>query len=181
MSNPVIIAIDPGSEYSALLLWDGVNVVEKHLLLNEEIGKIVYTLSLQASEDLIRPYQLVIEQVKLYQTADKNIHDTILWSGRFIESWYRGGASTEPELVARATVKSGLVQSASAKDTQITSYLKDRFGSSTSQKNPHPIIGGLSVKLENGKTKNDLWQALALAVYYWDTYLQERKASGACA
>ncbi|UBF29937.1 hypothetical protein K9N68_37640 (plasmid) [Kovacikia minuta CCNUW1] len=166
--KPVVLAIDPGSTHSALIEWDGERVRSKTLEANQNICNFLHSFNSRLSHhSSTSQHHLVIEQVKLYQTADSNVHDTILWTGRFIESWYRGGNSFNPVLIPRATIKAGLVHSAQATDAQINAYLKDRFGCSTSRKDPHPITGGLSVTID-GKSKSDLWQALALAVYYFD-------------
>lgn len=155
-----ILAIDPGSTQSAYLVWNGKKVEDAGKILNTELRDYLIRA---AYKDL---HHLVIEKVTIYQRADNNIHDTILWTGRFIEAW-----TVDYSLVTRSDVKSHLCPGLKgANDSTVIAALKDRFGRPSTKKNGPNLV--------YDKLKADEWQAFALAVTWWDLNMgQQSKAS----
>lgn len=160
-----VFAIDPGTKYSGYVIWDGQIIEGKGKVENEILLQVIELHNFHS-------YELVIEQVKLYRPADQNLHDTILWYGRFTQQW-KHFQNDKISFVARSTVKAALTGSAKASDSAVSAYLKDRFGKPGTKKEPNPITYGMSA---------DIWQAFALAVYWVDLHgvsneLQQAKAS----
>lgn len=160
----MILAIDPGSTESGIVfIGDDYKPIFFDILPNE---KIVPTMELEIKEPRMR---VVIEMIGHYGTgmpAGKDVFDTCIWIGRFIESFARMGQIVHT--LPRGTVKLNLCNSAKAKDQNVIQALVDRFDR------------------EHGKygkgTKNDpgffygfrdhIWQAYALGITFLD--LKER-------
>lgn len=138
-----ILAIDPGPEYSAFIVWDGKEISVKSIEENNS--------ALVALKDYYLPNaQCVIEMVASYgMSVGKEVFETCVWIGRFMQAW--GGGVT---LLYRRDVKMHLCHSMKAKDSNIRQALIDRFGPPGTKKAP-----GLTYGL-----KADMWQAFALAV-----------------
>jgi len=107
----------------------------------------------------------VIEMIGHYGTgmpAGKDVFDTCVWIGRFIEQFVAD--SEVVETLPRATVKMHLCNSPRAKDSNVTQALVDRFAS---QQPNH----GKGTKKEPGwfyGFSADMWAAYALGVTYID-------------
>ena len=152
-----IVAIDPGSTQSALVMWDGKDILARYIRENRDIE---YLCAHQMH------CQLVIEQVECYgMPVGVSIFETVYWTGRFCCAF---DTANSPKLIAqrmpRKDVKMHLCNSMRAKDSNITQALVDRFtpleknkGKGT-KKNPGFFYG----------FKEDIWQAMALAVTYLD-------------
>ncbi len=172
MNKIPLLAIDPGPTYSALVGWDGERVLFKEKLPSDQVNWKVSQLCMVEKHG----YQaLLIEQVKLYQAADQNLHDTILWCGRFVEWWSKMTSDQVPcHLIPRVRIKAHITGVPSCKDGTVIAALKDRFGHPSRKiKLPEGDNGGILY----GVTK-DCWQALALAVYgvdKWDELEKERE------
>jgi len=154
----VIVAIDPGTTQSAIVVWDGSNILYKNILDNE---KVLSTISFASSLG-VEPDILVVEMIASYGMAvGAEVFNTCVWIGRFIQQW-RVATFKEYRLVYRQEVKKHICSNTSAKDSNIRQALIDRFGSpgSKKDKNINPITYGLS---------KDLWAAFAVAVFYYDT------------
>lgn len=144
-----ILAIDPGSEYSAIVVWNGKEI--KYSAIHENTYFLNNLHSIEA--DI-----LVIEKIECYgMPVGKEVFETVFWCGRFCERW----GKTFYQL-PRREVKLYLCNSPRAKDSNIRQVLIDRFGSPGTKKNPGITYG----------LKKDLWQAFALAVTFWDLKLK---------
>jgi hypothetical protein len=153
----IILAIDPGPEQSAVVLYDPVKrVVMSHGKHgNYEIRDDLWMYSNWYSD-------LVIEMVASYgKPVGAETFETCVWIGRFIE------ASPDPDSVIRIErkdVKMHLCQAtAKVTDAVIRQRLIDLFGPGKDKAIgkkacPGPLYG----------IKADCWQALALAVTYAD-------------
>ena len=142
-----ILAIDPGSTESAYVLWDGVTVLEKGFLPNQELA------CLMGDNQAFVGAQLCIEMISHYGSgmpAGKSVFDTCIWIGRFTECWN----GPDPELILRPTIKTHLCGSARAKDQNVRQALIDRFGAPGVKARPGVLYGVTS----------HCWAALALAV-----------------
>ncbi|MHC4644193.1 MAG: hypothetical protein ACYTBJ_01730 [Planctomycetota bacterium] len=143
----MIIAIDPGSEKSAWLIYRS-----PHIKSGVEPGGIVPNEDLLT---LLRSWQpscqLAIESVSCYgKPVGESVFSTCMWIGRFVEAW--GGSFT---LIPRQVVKKYICPGVrNAGDKQIRTALISRLGSPGTKKKPGPTYG----------VKSHLWAALAVAV-----------------
>lgn len=153
-----VLAIDPGSEQSAWVLWDGERVKghgqqDNHALLMDLMcGKFV------------APY-VVFEEIASYgMPVGREVFETVYWTGRMVQAVLDTPNSTLPERMLRRAVKLHLCQSARAKDSNVRQALLDRFGGDKAARGkkaaPGPLYG----------LKADEWQALALAVTWMDLH-----------
>ena len=78
MSSCTVLAIDPGTTTSAIVLWDGNQIIEADIARNEHILNTIR----------IGGYNtMVIEQIKCYgMVVGESILETVFWSGRFWEA-----------------------------------------------------------------------------------------------
>jgi hypothetical protein len=148
--RPDIIAIDPGNEESA---WCAV---EKERPLAS--GKVANSELLGLLHEWPASHLLAVEMIASYgMPVGREVFDTCLWIGRFIQVWNaRGGKYV---LVYRREVKIFHCNSARATDANIRASLIDRFGPGKgkaigTKKEPGPLYG----------MKGDTWSALAVAI-----------------
>ena len=128
---PRIVAVDPGSESSGVVLFDPVcsepvvyaaKVENDHLLAWLHAKAIPYDVA--GWHHLTGPHVLVVEMMRARGMPFSNDEmRTLVWLGRFIEAW-RG----EWAEVYRQDVKLHLCGSAKARDANIRAALIDRFG-----------------------------------------------------
>lgn len=154
-----IIAIDPGSEKSAFVIWDGSTIITAKIVPNEEMLTLLeWHSGWNMAKDKI--VCLVIEKVQCYgMPVGETIFDTVFWSGRFVQVW-----GEKWEAVPRGEVKLHICHNSRAKDSNIRCALIDRFGGSRDKAigkkaSPGPLYG----------IKSHLWAALALGLYWYDT------------
>ncbi len=155
----IILGLDPGTERSALVVYDR-SIVSVLTDTNEAIlGVTRETRNWPAYRGAI----LVIEQIEsMGMAVGKETFETVFWSGRFAEAWYPG----RHERITRRAVKQHLCNSMRATDANIRQALIDRFGPTTekaigSKKQPGPLY----------PIKSHLWAALAVAVTWYDLHV----------
>ena len=159
-----ILAIDPGSEKSAHVIWDGEKILRKGILNNESFLRYLRDRVLLLN--LLPVENLVIEQVRSYGMAvGATVFDTVHWSGRFHEAWY----PMPVILMPRMDVKMHLCHSARAKDSNVSRAIKDRYGEPGTVTDPNLVYGEEKGKKES-KIRKDMWQALALAITWFDLH-----------
>lgn len=143
-----VLAIDPGNVKSAFVVWDGKTILDKGILDNEEM------IEYAGAYD-----NLVVEMIASYGMAvGRTVFDTCVWIGRFIEAMSPSGKF---DLVYRKDAKMHLCHTMKAKDGNIRQALIDRFEPTLEpKKRPYGVLKGVSA---------DIWAALAVAVYYYDT------------
>lgn len=154
------IAIDPGNEESALVVWGGQRIDVMRYAPNEDILALLRTWRVGP-----RIVPLVIEQIASYGMAvGETTFETVFWSGRFAEAY----GMDHVHRMKRLEVKMHLCHDSRAKDQNIRQALIDRFGGKDKaigkKATPGPLYG----------VSGDLWAALAVAVTFWD---QRRLAS----
>lgn len=144
-----IIAIDPGCHESAWVGYDGGKIIE---FAKEPNSLVLKRLRLhQPNID-----HLACEMIASYgMPVGKEVFETCLWIGRFIEAWGRPYT-----LVYRKDVKMHLCGSTRAKDGNIRQALIDRFGAAGTKKAPGATYG----------ISKDVWAALAVAATFSDQY-----------
>lgn len=155
-----VLAIDPGYEQSAWVLFDGQNICEHAIEPNRDLlGRLV---TMPTGEI----HAVVFEMVESFGMAvGRETFETVFWTGRMFECarlacWSR-------ERMSRKAVKLHLCQSARAQDTNIRTALMDRFGGKAAaigtKKAPGPLYG----------IKSHEWSALAIAVTWCDQHASQ--------
>lgn len=158
-----VVAIDPGSKLSAWVTWDGRSVWTHGKEANEDVLTRIYQGHWLRHEDrdvYTHSVDYVFEQVASYGMAvGADVFETVFWTGRFyqqaIEMAPRGQLL---ERMPRRAVKLHLCGQSKAKDTNIRQALIDRFGGKGTKAAPGVFYG----------FKADEWQAMALAVTWFD-------------
>lgn len=148
-----ILAIDPGNTMSAWCELDDGIPVGTAKVANAEL-----LMRLRSPEWNSDAQLLAIEMIASYGMAvGKEVFDTCLWIGRFLEAWeVRGG---KVRLIYRREVKLHLCHSARATDANVRAAMLDHFGPGReiavgTKKAPGPCYG----------IKGDEWSALAVAL-----------------
>lgn len=155
-TNEPILAIDPGSERSGWVVYDGVDVLRFGLEPNEGI-----LLKMQVGDITTLTRNLALEMVASYgMPVGRTVFETCVWIGQFKQQYGPGYT----ELIYRKDVKMHLCGSTRAKDSNIRQALLDRYGGTRqtaigTKKHPGPLYG----------VKADIWAALAVAITYWET------------
>ena len=161
-----LLAIDPGYEESALLLYDTDTRKPVHWVktANQEALDIILASPVQVID------RLAVEMIASYGMAvGKEVFDTCVWIGRFIECWEHacGGGWQQ---VFRREVKTHLCADSRAKDANIRQALIDRYGGKEQaigeKASPGPLYG----------LTGDCWAALGVAVTCAETRLTEAAA-----
>ena len=148
-----VLAVDPGPEQSAYVMFDGRAVIEFAKVPNKEL---LWRCGLTYDSSIV----LVVEQVAAMGMAvGAEVFETVFWSGRFAQQW-----RSTWDRMKRHEVKMHLCGNTRAKDGNIRQALIDRFGPGKqaaigTKKNPGPLYG----------VSGDCWQALALAITYHET------------
>ena len=167
-----ILAIDPGSEQSAWVLWDGRRVIRHGKSENFGLLGGIAMEPLNWADEWLIADVVVIEWVASYgMPVGAEVFDTARWAGRYEQA--ANARRIPTQLVVRRDVKLHLCGQARAKDGNIRQALIDRFGGKDRaigrKASPGPLYG----------LRADEWQALALAVTFHD--LRVPDASGAVA
>ena len=155
----MILAIDPGPEKSAWLLYgDGTEhcVDGCHDELNTDLLLILGNPALKFGPHKTRwsETHLVIEWIQSYgMPVGKEVFETCFWCGRFAEAW-----EGSHFLMPRGDVKLYLCHSSRAKDSNVTQALRDLFGGKKESRGTKDNPGPLYI------VKYDLWAALGVAV-----------------
>lgn len=150
---PMILAIDPGDQLSAFVVYDGKRPVDHGKLGNEELIDRLYAAHVN---DSVRCSHLAIEMAESFGAKVWNqVFLATLWAGRFVEAF--GGPYT---LMSRQKTKLYVTGNPRAKDAQVRACLIDRYGGkdvALGTKAAPGVLRGLTA---------DRWAALALAVAY---------------
>lgn len=142
-----MIAIDPGNEESAFVIYEGGRLLEFGKVENVTLlARIPYHREVCS--------RLAIEMIASYgMPVGREVFETCVWIGRFVQAWDR-----PYELVYRHDVKLHLCGQPRAKDGNVRQALIDLYGGKDKaigkKKTPGPLYG----------VKADVWQALAVAV-----------------
>lgn len=158
-----ILAIDPGTTESALVLYNAETREILHAC-KEKNEKIVEALPGFDPDS----GHVVIEMIKSYGMAvGDTTFQTCVWIGRFMQAWRD---PNKVNLIGRKTVVTELCGNPRAKDPNVRAELINRFGPGAdkaigSKKNPGPLYG----------IKADMFSALAIAIVYAE--LHNRKGT----
>lgn len=153
-----ILAIDPGTYKSGIVVYDPVSNTIEHQGIhdNSALARMLrYEKGAGYEFD-----EFAIEMIaRQGMPVGQETFDTCVWIGRFIEAYGK-----EPALIKRRDVKMCLCGSMRAKDANIRQAILDRFpctgGGKTPQigtkKDPGPLYGMAS----------HMWAALAVAITF---------------
>jgi hypothetical protein len=139
----ILLAIDPGSEQSAFVLYDTAtkDIIDKRILENSLLMGYMGDVDFD---------ELVIEMIACYgMPVGKTVFETCVWIGRFIETSNRTPPAKPYHLIYRKDEKMFLCNSMKAKDSNIRQALIDLLG-----------------KEKTKGCSKDIWAALAVAVTY---------------
>ena len=163
-----ILSIDPGNTMSAWVEYVGGKPIRSDKVSNQIVLSDLRTGHADMG-DLV-----AIEMIASYGMAvGKEVFETCLWIGRFIEAWENRGGRVR--LVYRKDVKLFLCESARATDANIRASIIDRYGPGKEvaigyKAEPGPLYG----------MKGDTWSALAVAMTAEHQELEQaRKAAQA--
>ena len=150
-----LLCIDPGTEVSGIVLYDGSNIIDRCSEIDNEI-------LLEGLIKSIPAHHLAIEMVASYGMAvGKSVFETCVWIGRFIQAF--PGDYTK---IYRKDVKMCLCHNMRAKDANIRQAILDRFpatgGGKTPQvgikSNPGPLFG----------ISKHAWAALGVGITWFE-------------
>jgi hypothetical protein len=141
----LILAIDPGSQKSSYVLWNGKQLVQYGTVENEHM------LRLCSEPWDVHRAKVVIEWLSGYGLrVGQETFDTCRWVGRFEQA--AGGA----HLLTRKDIKRHLCDNTTAGDPHVRQALIAKLGAPGTRKTP-----GLTYGLAGGE-----WAALAVAVVW---------------
>ena len=143
---PTILALDPGTDQTAWVHFDGARVLAHGMLPNPGMLMSLRRWQLPAGE-------LAVEMIASYgMPVGASVFETCVWIGRFVEAWASGGQAWR--IVYRRDVKLELCGDSRAKDKNIRQALLDRIGPQGRKGSPGPTYG----------LHGDEWAALGVAV-----------------
>jgi hypothetical protein len=152
-----VLAIDPGNTESAWCVIDADTFRPQSFAKEPNADVLdVCELGMPVAIEMVASYGMPV---------GRDVFETCVWVGRFIERHEQHHAPLTPLLVYRRDIKLHHCGSARAKDANITQALVDRFAHGQPNR-------GKGTKAEPGwfhGFKADIWQAYALAVYAADT------------
>lgn len=147
-----IVAIDPGSEKSGVVVWDAEKQTRIESYVIDNIDLIVWIRRLHPAL-----FCVAIEQIRGYGiVAGNDTFDTCQWSGRFQEAHEQRGGTVY--MLPRKDIKKHLCGNITTNDKYIRAALIDRLGEPGTKKNPGPLFG----------ISGHLWSALAVAIVCQD-------------
>lgn len=177
----IILAIDPGNEFSGVVIWDDVQqiILFKHKLNNLELINKIKDLSQDikiglCAIEMISSYGLAVGQTTL---------DTCVWIGIFKQALENELYLPKVRLIFRKTIKMHHCQNIRIKDGELNMALRNKYGEDNTVKTPNPIYYN-EIQQYNGSypyMNGDIFAAFALALYisepkdYPLSNLQERE------
>jgi hypothetical protein len=145
-----VLAIDPGSNQSAWVLWVDDRPMDFGIKQNSDLLRMLRNATTLRAQGV----ELAIEMIASYGMAvGREVFNTCVWIGRFMEAW-----NASAELVYRQEIKMHLSNTTKAKDSNIRQALIDRYGDPGTKKAPGILYG----------VSKDVWAAIAVAVFYSD-------------
>lgn len=148
----MILAIDPGTTKSGVVILDGPHVISPGVVDNSELAA-----SLARGFTSIGIKEIVIEMIACYGMAvGRETFETVIWIGRFMQA-----ADVPVHRLARLDVKMHLCHNPRAKDTNVWQAILDRYGGESAvgkKASPGPLYG----------VKSHARAALALGLAFQD-------------
>lgn len=168
-----ILAIDPGSEQSAYVVYEDGNITDHAIVTNKILVNRIVTPDPSEILYFHGVEEMAIEMVASYgMPVGKSVFETCVWIGRFIQAWHPKPAT---KVYRKTDICMHLCHSARAKDSNIRQALIDRYPATGGGKCPQ-----IGIKSKQGPlfgVSKDVWSALAVAVTFDELYEQliERK------
>jgi hypothetical protein len=152
----MILAIDPGPEFSAYAVLDNFRRIHaKGKVESDNLAEMLREKCFKPFVDVV-----VIEKIASYgMPVGAEVFETCVWSGRFMEA----ALPLPVERITRHEVKLALCHSARANDATIRQALIDRYGGPSAigrKANPGPLYG----------VSGDVWAAIAVGHTYMDKF-----------
>jgi hypothetical protein len=139
----MILAIDPGTTVSGVVVLDEGRVHESHIMPNDQVIERIQWWTWP---------DVAIEMVASYgMPVGAEVFETVRWIGRFQQAFH---APDQVRFVYRKDVKMHLCGTMKAKDPNIRQALIDKLGPAGTKRAPGPTYG----------VKSHAWAALAVAV-----------------
>lgn len=161
-----VLAIDPGPTESAFAVYDGDEAFGRKVS-NTEMLRVVADPIHELGSGGAFIDAMAVEMVASYgMPVGAEVFDTCVFIGRLLECW---STVLPGDLVFRREVKLHMCGVANAKDSNIRQAVIDRFGGKSAigkKKTPGKLYG----------VSGDVWQALALAVTYYDKHVRKEAA-----
>ena len=170
----MILAIDPGNEQSGVVLIREADLkpIVSEKITNEELLDNLLMDRYERLEESECINHVAIEMIASYGMAvGQSVFETCVWIGRFIQALEDNYYNDSLKFIYRKDEKMNLCGSMKAKDSNIVQALIDRFAPNTPNK-------GKGTKKEPGwfyGFKKDIWQAYAVAITYYDMYIEVNK------
>jgi hypothetical protein len=147
----MILAIDPGTEQSGWVRYEGMRVLDCGVMPNRDVLDMIHDGGFD---------EMAIEMIASYGMAvGREVFETCVWIGRMVEAFRDPDAV---RLVYRKDVKLHLCGSPKAKDPNIRQALLDLFPRTGGGKTPQ--IGTKSQPGPLYGVSSHAWAALAVAV-----------------
>lgn len=151
----IVLACDPGFEVSALVAWDGTNILQHGILQNDKVLD-----SFRSRKGRHLGTVLAIEQIESFGMAvGRTVFETVFWTGQFAEAWFPDRVVRVP----RKVVKLHLCGQLRAKDGEIRQAILDRFGPTKEQ-----AVGKKAKQGPLFGIASHEWAALAVALTWFD-------------
>ena len=164
-----VIAIDPGTEDSAMVVMDAETLKPEQLYLetNDMIRYLLYNFPYSWDDEV------AIEMVASYgMPVGREVFETCVWIGRFYEAAVTSLKNgNRPQFVYRKDEKLHICQSPKANDATIRRALIDRFAD-------HDLRFGRGTKKDPDwfyGFRQDLWAAYAVGLTYVETMMRAEK------
>lgn len=156
----VVLGIDPGTERSGWVLFDGARVLQAGVSTNYEVLMACYSAACAAANACA-----IEEFVGMGQPGGSSTLTAARWAGRFEEAWRSGGGRAHrqiaaPVLVTRLRAKTHLRDRTGTMpigDAGVRRQLIQLFGDPGRKASPGPTYGVTS----------HAWSALAVAFAAW--------------
>ena len=157
-----ILAIDPGTEISAWVVYDGGDLLRSGMGENHD-----GLLAMFYDGDFQECNAMAIEMVACYGMAvGQSVFETCVWIGRFAEAW-EVMADKFPHFVYRKEVTMHLCHSMRARDNNVRQAIIDRYPATGGGKTPQ--IGTKSKPGPLYGVSKDVWAALGVAITFDET------------
>lgn len=150
---PLIIGIDPGAEYSAVVWFDGTVTGAEYLENTAVTTHIPHAVGGKLCIEMPESRGMAVSQSLL---------DTACWVGRFDNN-------CDATLYKPREIRAHFCGTPNSKRAQVRQDLIDRFGTVGTKKSPGPLYTIGRHEKVNGKSVTEhLWDALAVAVMGYD-------------
>ena len=147
----ILLAIDPGTTKSGVVIFDGTNIFFREKVSNEYLRELILLGEIKYD-------RACIEGIACNGGAvGREVFETCYWIGRLIECIM--SQNIIPKIMYRREVKNYLCPKIKSNDAVLRAAVIKILGEPGTKKNPGPTYG----------VTGDVWQALALALTFFGT------------